>query len=96
MHELPNHMKKMAITNLLKAVKPGGKAVFIEYHKPKKNSFFWYYMPVYFWAIEPYAKDIWDTELLDFVDSELKNQFSVKKETYFFDLYQKVVAVRNI
>jgi len=96
MHEIPDDYKTRAITNLLKCVKKGGKVVFIDYHKPKTFSIFRLIMPIYFKIVEPYAMPIWYKELMDWTDDkELLKEFEWKKETFFFDLYQKVVAVRK-
>ena len=41
LHEVPDETKKAVINRILKSVKVGGKAIFIEYHKAK-----WYrYVP---------------------------------------------------
>ena len=58
MHEILDDYKNIAITNLLKCVKKGGKVVFIDYHKPKTFNIFRLIKPIYFKIVEPYATPV--------------------------------------
>jgi hypothetical protein len=44
-------------------------------------------------TLEPYAKGLWRTEIATFAGNDPR--FTWRKETYFGDLYQKVVATRR-
>jgi hypothetical protein len=44
-------------------------------------------------TLEPFAMDLWDREITDWVPDEHRPR-QVRKSTYFGGLYQKVVMVR--
>ena len=91
LHELPNEVRRDAATEALRALKPGGKLIFVDYHKPVWLHPHRYLMPLIFKTLEPFALELWRGEIADWisVDAPL---VSVKKETYFGGLYQKVVV----
>jgi ubiquinone/menaquinone biosynthesis C-methylase UbiE len=92
LHELPDVDKHKAANVLLNKVAPGGKVVFVDYHKPR----WWHPIKpitslVFDW-LEPFAKGLWRKEIRDFADKP--ERFSWRKEPCFGDLFQKVVATR--
>lgn len=91
LHELPNEVRRDAATEALRVLKPGGKLIFVDYHKPVWLHPHRYLMPLIFKTLEPFALELWRGEIADWisVDAPL---VSVKKETYFGGLYQKVVV----
>jgi len=93
LHEVPNAYKADIVDALLGAVKPGGKAIFVDYHRPARLHPLRPIMHVVFDILEPYAKDLWTTEIAEF--TEHAEAFSWHKETMFGGLYQKVVATRR-
>jgi ubiquinone/menaquinone biosynthesis C-methylase UbiE len=93
LHELPNDYKTGAIRALLKSVEPGGKVVFVDYHKPHWAHPLKPLTSLIFDTLEPYAKDLWRNEIATYVNCD-KN-FTWQKETLFGGLYQKVVATRT-
>jgi hypothetical protein len=77
---------------LLDKVIPGGKVVFVDYHKPR-----WWHpikpiTSLVFDTLEPFAKGLWRKEIRDFADQP--ERFTWSKEPCFGDLFQKVVATR--
>lgn len=93
LHEIPDDQKRAVVNALLRSVVPGGKVVFVDYHRP------WPFHPsrmvmegVFRW-LEPYAHGLISREIWDFAAQ--REDFHWRKETYFGDLYQKVVAVRK-
>ncbi|WP_051013552.1 rhodoquinone biosynthesis methyltransferase RquA [Pararhodospirillum photometricum] len=93
LHEVPDDWKKRVVDSLLAAVRPGGKAVFVDYHKPAAWHPLKPIMIGVFKTLEPYAMGLWDVEISDF--AEERDAFTWTKETFFGGLYQKVVAVRR-
>ncbi|WP_246135360.1 rhodoquinone biosynthesis methyltransferase RquA [Pararhodospirillum oryzae] len=93
LHEIPDDWKVRAVNSLLAAVRPGGKAVFVDYHKPLPYHPLKPIMFGVFKTLEPYAMGLWDVEISDF--AEERDAFTWTKETFFGGLYQKVVAVRR-
>jgi ubiquinone/menaquinone biosynthesis C-methylase UbiE len=92
LHELPDIDKRKAANVLLDKVVPGGKVVFIDYHKPR----WWHPLKpitsLVFDKLEPFAKGMWRKEIQDFANEP--ERFSWRKEPCFGDLFQKVVATR--
>ncbi len=92
LHELPDIDKQKATNVLLDKVLPGGKVVFVDYHKPR-----WWHpikpiTSLVFDTLEPFAKGLWRKEIRDFADKP--ERFTWRKEPCFGDLFQKVVATR--
>ena len=93
MHELPNDYKRGVAAVLLNSVRPGGKVVFVDYHKPHWAHPLKPVTSLVFDTLEPYAKDLWRKEIAAFAGND--SRFSWRKETYFGGLFQKVVATRK-
>ncbi len=92
LHELPDEDKYKATNVLLDKVRPGGKVVFVDYHKPV-----WWHpikpiTSLVFDTLEPFAKGLWRREIKGFADKP--ERFSWSKEPCFGKLFQKVVATR--
>ena len=92
LHEMPDGCKRAVIDALLAKIRPGGKVVFMDYHKPK-----WWHplkgiMSLVFDLLEPFAEGLWVHEISEFASNS--EGFAWTKETYFGGLYQKVVVKR--
>ena len=93
-HELPEDRRRMAMSEALRVVKPGGKVIFVEFHKPT-----WWH-PLRLWQrlvfllFEPFATDMWRHELAYYLPESPACTVE-RHETYFGGLYQKLVLVRN-
>lgn len=94
LHEVPDDWKVKIVANLLEAVRPGGKAVFVDYHKPAAWHPLKPIMMGVFKYLEPYARGLWDREIEE-IAGPLADQFTWRKITLFGGLYQKVVAERR-
>lgn len=94
-HELPEDRRRMAISEALRVVKPGGKVIFVEFHNPK-----WWH-PLRLWQrlvfllFEPFATDMWRHELAYYLPDTPACTVA-RHETYFGGLYQKLVLIRNV
>jgi len=93
MHELPDDYKHGVAAVLLDSVRPGGKVVFVDYHKPHWAHPLKIVTSLIFDTLEPYAKGLWRKEIAAFAGNDTR--FAWRKETYFGGLYQKVVATRE-
>jgi len=93
MHELPDDYKRGVSGALLDSVRPGGKLVFVDYHKPHWAHPLKLVTSLVFDTLEPYAKGLWRQEIADIADNDAR--FTWRKETYFGGLFQKVVATRK-
>lgn len=92
LHELPDDRKCDVVDALLRRVGPGGKVVFVDFHRPHRlhpikglQSF------VFHW-LEPFAKTMWRRDIPSFATGA--EGFEWRKETYFGGFFQKVVATR--
>lgn len=90
-HELPIDYKQMVVNALLASVRPGGKVVFVDYHKPHWAHPIKPITSLVFDTLEPFAKQLWRYEIADFADHA--EAFSWKKDTYLGGLFQRTVAV---
>ena len=93
MHELPDDYKQGVARVLLNSVRPGGKVVFVDYHKPHWAHPLKMVTSLIFDTLEPYAKGLWRQEIAALADNDARYEW--RKETYFGGLYQKVVATRT-
>jgi SAM-dependent methyltransferase len=93
MHELPDDYKRGVTAALLDTVRPGGKLVFVDYHKPHWAHPLKPITSFVFDTLEPYAKGLWREEIAGFAGDD--QRFDWRKETYFGGLFQKVVATRK-
>ncbi len=94
LQELPSATKARIINNALNAVKPGGSAVFVDYHKPR----FWhplrYLVRMYNRLYHPFAEKLWDRGIETYAIN--RGRFNWHKSTYFGGMYQRLIATRKI
>ncbi|MDO8285571.1 MAG: rhodoquinone biosynthesis methyltransferase RquA [Rhodoferax sp.] len=93
LHEQPADVRRKTIAEALRVTKPGGKLVFVDYHKPVAASPFRYLMVPILTTLEPFAMDLWNGEIVDWLPTDVKVS-QIVKQTYFGGLYQKVVITR--
>jgi ubiquinone/menaquinone biosynthesis C-methylase UbiE len=93
LHEMPVDVRRKTIAEALRVTKPGGKVVFVDYHKPKAISPFRYIMVPILTTLEPFAMDLWNGQITDWLPADYP-ELKIEKKTYFGDLYQKVVITR--
>lgn len=93
LHEQPADVRRKTIAEALRVTKPGGKLVFVDYHKPVGTSPFRYLMVPVLTTLEPFAMDMWNGEIADWLPTDVKIS-KIDKQTYFGGLYQKVVITR--
>lgn len=92
LHEVPPEQRAQIVDNLLAAVAPGGIAVFVDYHRPRRLHPLAPVMKLVFRHLEPYAESLLDTPIRDL--SPRANAFNWTHRTLFGGLYQHVVARR--
>jgi SAM-dependent methyltransferase len=92
LHEMPHDKKRDVVRGLLDSVAPGGKVIFVDYHKPARFHPLKGIMNLIWRKLEPYAFDLLETEIQNL--SGGGKRFAWSKQTFFGGLYQKVVATR--
>ena len=93
LHEMPDDYKRRAVNALLARLKPGGRAVFVDYAAPS-----WFHpLRGLMWLVnrwlEPYAASLWRNPIPSFADQA--GLFHWSERRLFLGLYQIVVARRR-
>lgn len=90
LHEQPADVRARTLREALRIVKPGGKLVLVDYHRPGPWHPLRYLFEPVLRALEPYAMDLWNHE----ISTWLPEGFPAKhlcKQNYYGGLYQKLV-----
>ena len=93
LHEMPTEVRRKTVAEALRVTKPGGKLIFVDYHKPRAWSPFRYLMVPVLTTLEPFAMDVWNHEIASWLP-EGAPVAKLEKQTYFGGLYQKVVMTK--
>ncbi|HIJ84757.1 MAG: hypothetical protein HW380_2563 [Magnetococcales bacterium] len=93
LHEQPLDVRKRTVREALRVVKPGGKVIFTDYHRPGWLNPFRYIMTPVLLTLEPFAMDMWNHEISDWLPRDMTFK-GIRKEEFFGGLYQKVVVTR--
>ena len=94
LHELPDAYKRKVVDALLDSVGPGGRVIFVDYHRPHGMHPLKLAMSLVFETLEPFAKVLWSREIRAFASRP--ERFVWSKQTYFAGMYQKTVAHRRV
>jgi len=93
-HELPFDKKVKLIEESNRVLKPGGKVVFGEFHKPRLK-ILEVLGRLYFKVFEPYATEMWDEfDLTQALEERTDSSYSIEKDTFLFDNFQVLTAKR--
>jgi SAM-dependent methyltransferase len=94
LHEVPDDVKVQIVQAMLRLVRPGGKVIFVDYHRPHR----WHPLKpvmerVFAW-LEPFALAMWSREIEELAGPGAA-AFRWTKRTRFSGLYQTVIAERG-
>jgi len=93
-HELPLDKKGKLVEEANRVLKPGGKIVFGEFHKPRLK-ILEVLGRIYFKIFEPYATEMWDSfDLAEALEERAETSYSIQKDTFLFDNFQVLTAKR--
>jgi SAM-dependent methyltransferase len=94
LHEVPDDIKARVARAMLGLVAPGGKAIFVDYHRPESWHPLRPLMKRIFNWLEPFALSMWISEIEQIAGPDAAD-FRWRKRTRFGGLYQTVVAERR-
>jgi ubiquinone/menaquinone biosynthesis C-methylase UbiE len=93
LHEMPEAVRRATLGEAMRVLKPGGKLVIVDYHRPTRAHPLRPLMRQVFRHLEPYATDLWDHEVAEFMPADVPPA-SMRKQTFFGGLYQMLVLTR--
>jgi ubiquinone/menaquinone biosynthesis C-methylase UbiE len=93
LHEQPEPVRRATLAEAMRVVRPGGRIVIVDYHRPARLHPLRLLMTGVFRKLEPYAMDLWDHEVEHFLPAGTRPA-SIEKRTYFGGLYQRLVLTR--
>jgi ubiquinone/menaquinone biosynthesis C-methylase UbiE len=85
LHEQPERARRATIAEALRVLKPGGRLVIVDYHRPHRLNPLYWPMVCILRALEPFALDLWRREIVEWLPHEVRE---VNKTTCFAGLYQ--------
>ena len=93
LHEQPEAVRRGTLAEAMRVVKPGGKVVIVDYHRPSALHPLRWLMKGVFRKLEPYAMDLWRNPVESFLPDGVAPSVAHKR-TWFGGLYQMLVWTR--
>ena len=87
LHEQPKDVRIATIAQTLRAVRPGGRIVIVDYHRPSLFNPLFLPMKGILHTLEPFAMDLWRREITDWLPADTSVS-AVEKTTSLGGLYQ--------
>ena len=87
LHEQPEEVRRRTLAEALRVVKPGGRVVIVDYHRPKISNPLYAPMVAILKTLEPFAMDLWHHEVAEWLPKN-GQVGEMKKTTFFRGLYQ--------
>ena len=93
LHEQPEEVRRSTIAEALRVLKPGGRLVIVDYHRPSPlNPLYWPMVGI-LQTLEPFAMDLWRHEIGTWFPTAARISL-LEKKTAFGGLYQ-IVTIEN-
>jgi len=89
LHEMPERVRRATLAETLRVVRPGGRVVIVDYHKPHRLNPLYWPMVAILRTLEPFAMDLWDDPIETWLPP-LPAGARLTRETSFGGLYQRV------
>lgn len=89
LHEQPETVRRATLADALRVVKPGGKIVIVDYHRPSRANPLYWPMVAILRTLEPFALDLWRHDVAQWLPAGV-TVTALDKRTLFGGLYQLV------
>jgi ubiquinone/menaquinone biosynthesis C-methylase UbiE len=86
LHEQPADVRRRTLAEALRVLKPGGRLVIVDYHRPRRSHPLYLPMAAVLRTLEPFALDLWRHEIAAWLPGPARP----RKRTLFGGLYQLV------
>ena len=93
LHEQPEDVRRRTVAEALRIVKPGGRLVIVDYHRPNISNPLYLPMVAILKTLEPFAMDLWRHEIAEWFPAGSAAQAT--KQTMFGGLYQLLTVSRR-
>jgi ubiquinone/menaquinone biosynthesis C-methylase UbiE len=87
LHEQPEAVRRGTLANALRVLKPGGRLVVVDYHRPRAWHPLHLPMRAVLATLEPYALDLWGHEIEHWMPADAPVKL-LSRRTHFAGLYQ--------
>lgn len=89
LHEQPQEVRRRTLSEALRVVKPGGRIVIVDYHRPRTFHPLYLPMAAILRGLEPFALDLWRHDVARWLPPE-QPVAAIAKRALFGGLYQLV------
>jgi ubiquinone/menaquinone biosynthesis C-methylase UbiE len=89
LHEQPEPVRRATLAQALRVVKPGGRIVIVDYHRPHRLNPLYWPMVAVLRLLEPYALDLWARDIDAWLPAGVPPA-ALERRTLFGGLYQLV------
>jgi ubiquinone/menaquinone biosynthesis C-methylase UbiE len=90
LHEQPEATRRATLAQALRVVRPGGRIVIVDYHRPHKlNPLYWPMVGI-LRTLEPFAMDLWANSIETWLPAD--RALTISRRTVFGGLYQIVTV----
>jgi ubiquinone/menaquinone biosynthesis C-methylase UbiE len=93
LHEQPVETRRKTVAEALRVTKPGGRVLFVDYHRPHIANPMRLIMSPVLRLLEPFALDLWRDEISAWLPEGAQG-LRVEKQTFFGGLYQLTEVIR--
>jgi ubiquinone/menaquinone biosynthesis C-methylase UbiE len=90
LHEMPLDVRRETLAEAVRATKPGGRIVIVDYHGPRRLHPLRYLFRPLLAKLEPFALDLWRNDVAQWLPASVCPE-QIEKQTYYGGLYQKLI-----